>query len=154
MPEVSSPRISRVFTRGRPFQTGNPGRPRGARNKAAAVLETLFDGEAEEIGRKAVELAKLGRLDAIRLVLDRTYPARKGRPIEGVALPAIATPADAVAAMGVIATAVAAGALTIPEARDLSDLIDAFRKAHELADIERRIAALEQEAAHGSLKAG
>jgi Family of unknown function (DUF5681) len=55
---------------GRPFepgQSGNPaGRPKGSRNKATLAVEALLDGEAEEITRKAIELAKKGDLAAIR----------------------------------------------------------------------------------------
>ena len=143
-----APRISRVITRGRPFKLGNPGKPKGARSKAATIIEAMFTGEAEEIGRKALDLAKQGKMDAIKLVLDRAYPARRGRPLDGLTLPAITTLTDAVAAMGAITTAVSMGALTIEEARDLSDIIDTFRKTHELADIERRVALLEKESAH------
>lgn len=32
--------------RGRPFEKGNPGRPRGSRNKTTAALEALLDGQA------------------------------------------------------------------------------------------------------------
>ena len=154
MTEDSSPRNSRVNTRGRPFQRGNPGRPKGARDKATVMLETMFDGAAEEIGGKAVDLAREGQVQAIKLVLDRACPARKNRTVQGLTLPPIKTPADAVAVMGAIASAIADGVVTIAEARDLSDIIDAYRKAHEFADLERRIAALEREAAHGPVTPG
>ncbi len=145
--------ISRLNMRGRPFGPAHPGkpfkpgqggRPKGARNKSTTMLARLFDGEAEEIGHRAIELAKEGRLGAIRLVLDRACPARKSAPVDGVILPAMTTAADAVAAMSAVVAAVAAGTLAIDEARDLSVLIDNFRKVHELADIERRMDALER----------
>jgi hypothetical protein len=150
MSELSNPRISRVKTRGRPFRKGNPGRPKGARNKAKTMLESMFHGEAAKIGRKAIELAKEGRFDAIKLVLDRAYPSRNCRAIDGVSLPPIKTLDDAVTAMGMIAQAASAGAITIEEARALSEIIESFRKTHELADIERRLAALEKGTAHGA----
>ena len=139
-----SPRISRVFTRGRPFKPGNAGRPKGTRNKAAILLEAMFEGEAQAIGRKVIDLAKDGNAHAIKIVLDRAYPSRKGRVVDGVVLPAMTTLADAVAAMGAIATAVSAGVLTTDEARDLSELVEIFRKTHELVDIESRVVALEK----------
>src|SRR5579862_8797596 len=86
-----SARNSRVNTRGRPFgpdhpgrpfQPGNPGRPKGARNKASLMLERMFHGEAEEIGRKAIELAKDGTLGAVKLVIDRAYPVPRSRSVE------------------------------------------------------------------------
>ena len=145
--------ISRQKTRGRPFGAGNPGRPfppgqggrpKGVRNKATTTLAAMFEGEAEKIGRRAVELAKEGQVGAIKLILDRAYPARRGRCLEGLQLPAIASAADAVAAMGAITAALAAGTLSIEEARDLTDILDDFRKMHELVDIERRVVALER----------
>ena len=39
-------------------ESGNPaGRPRGRRNNATLAVEALLEGEAEALGRKAVELA-------------------------------------------------------------------------------------------------
>ena len=55
-------------TRGRPFQAGNPGRPKGARNKASLAAEALLDGEAETLARKAVEMALAGDTTAMRLL--------------------------------------------------------------------------------------
>src|SRR5215203_6185263 len=71
--------------RGRPFAKGNranpAGRPPGARNKATLAVEALLDGEAEAIGRKAIERALAGDTTAIRLCLERIAPARRDRPI-------------------------------------------------------------------------
>ena len=57
--------------RGRPFikgQSGNPaGRPRGSRNRATRAMQTLLDGEAQALTRKAVELALEGDTTALRL---------------------------------------------------------------------------------------
>jgi hypothetical protein len=59
-------------------QSGNPaGRPKGARNKATVASETLLDGEAEAITRKAVEMALDGDTTALRLVMERILPPRK-----------------------------------------------------------------------------
>ena len=41
-------------TRGRPFPKGNAGRPKGARNKVTVAVESLLDGEAEGLTRKAI----------------------------------------------------------------------------------------------------
>ena len=46
--------------KGKPFvlgKSGNPiGRPVGARNKTTLAVEALFDGEAEALTRKVVEM--------------------------------------------------------------------------------------------------
>src|SRR5687767_3759377 len=90
----SSPGKTAGTTRGKPFGPGNPGRPKGSRNKATLALEALLDGEAEAIARKAVELAKAGDTVALRLCLERIIPARKDRPVAFV-MPEITTAAEA-----------------------------------------------------------
>src|SRR5512140_3599693 len=58
--------------------SGNPaGRPRGSRNRATVLMERLLDGEAEELTRKTVDLAKAGDTRALALCLDRLMPPRK-----------------------------------------------------------------------------
>jgi hypothetical protein len=47
-------------TRGRPFQRGNPGRPKGAQNRTTRLIEALLEEEAEAIGRKCSERAEEG----------------------------------------------------------------------------------------------
>ena len=49
-------------TRGRPFAKGNTGRPKGSRNKVTVAVETLLDGDAERLTRKAIELAMEGKV--------------------------------------------------------------------------------------------
>ena len=49
-------------------------RPKGARNRATLAAETLLDGEAEALTRKAVELALAGDTTALRLCLERVLP--------------------------------------------------------------------------------
>ncbi|HYY36241.1 MAG TPA: DUF5681 domain-containing protein, partial [Xanthobacteraceae bacterium] len=57
------------FQKGR---SGNPaGRPFGSRNKATVLMQNLLEGEAEAIGRKAIEMAKGGDMAAIRVCMDR-----------------------------------------------------------------------------------
>ncbi len=48
--------------------SGNPlGRPRGIRNKATITAEALFEGEIEGICCKAIEEAKRGNIQAIKM---------------------------------------------------------------------------------------
>jgi hypothetical protein len=70
--------------RGRPFEpgkSGNPkGRPKGSRNQATLLAEALLDGEAEAITRKLVDKALEGDTTALRLCLDRLVaPMRERR---------------------------------------------------------------------------
>jgi hypothetical protein len=67
--------------RGRPFQPGNPGRPLGSKNKTTQMLEMLAEEEAEQIIRTVLEKAKAGDDACLRMLMDRLWPPRKGRPV-------------------------------------------------------------------------
>jgi hypothetical protein len=127
-------------TRGRPFASGNPGRPKGARHKA--TLESMLDGEAEGLTRKALEMALAGDTVALRLCLERILPPRRERPVR-FRLPALLSPADAPVAMAAIAVAVADADLTPSEAGELSKLVEAYVKALEASDFDQRLRAIE-----------
>jgi hypothetical protein len=133
--------------RGRPFQagqSGNPGgRPKGSRNRATLALESLLDGEAEALTRKAIELALGGDMTALRLCLDRILPPRKDRPVV-FSIPVIQTAADAKMASAALLSAVAAGSLTPSEAAEVGKLVDAYLKAIEVTELLTRIEKLEQ----------
>jgi hypothetical protein len=93
-------------------QSGNPaGKPQGCRNHATRTAETLLDGEAEALTRKAVTLALGGDALALRLCLDRVIAPRRDRPVQ-FALPPITDVADVAKAMAAITAAVADGAIT------------------------------------------
>ena len=142
---TEQPRKYVAETRGRPFEPGNPGRPKGSRNKATLAAEALLDGEAEALTRKAIELALAGDVTALRLCWDRIVPARKDRPVP-FALPNLEHASDAVMASAAIVEAVANGDLTPSEAAELSKVIDGFARALEAADFEERLSRLEQRA--------
>jgi Family of unknown function (DUF5681) len=133
--------------RGVPFkrgQSGNPaGKPKGARNKTTMAMQALLDGDGEALTRKAIELAKNGDLQALRLCMDRLLPPRRD-VVLSFTLPKMEAPVDAVAAIGAIVDAVASGELTPTEAEALSRLVENFVKAIEVSDLAKRIAALEE----------
>jgi hypothetical protein len=139
-----STRKNAETTRGKPFEPGNSGRPKGSRNKATLALEALLDGEAEALTRKAIEMALDCDTTAMRLVMDRILPPRKDRPLL-FALPKLETPADAVKASAALVEAVASGDLTPSEADDLSRLVDRFVRAVETTDVMERLESLEAE---------
>ncbi len=143
-----SERKNAANTRGRPFQAGNPGRPKGSRNRTSLAMEALLEGEAEVLTRKAVELALAGDLTALRLCLDRLLPPRKDRHVP-FALPKLETAADAVQASAALVEAVAKGELTPSEAAELSKLVEGFTRALEAHDHEQHLERLEAQAAAG-----
>jgi len=73
------------------FAKGNPGRPAGARHKYVLAIQSLLDGEAEALGRKAIELAMEGDTVALRLCLERIVPAKRDTPVR-FDLPTIGEP--------------------------------------------------------------
>ena len=130
-------------TRGRPFEPGNPGRPRGSRNKATLAMEALLDGEHDVLTRKAIDLAKRGDIAALRLCLERLLPPRKDRPV-AFEFPQIDSVEDAPKAMAAIAAAVADGSLTPMEAAELSKVVHGYTRAVETTDLAARLVRLEQ----------
>ena len=130
-------------TRGRPFERGNPGRPKGARHKTTILAEKLMQDDAEDIVKKVVEAAKGGDLTAARLVLDRIAPARRDGPVR-FELPKIETAAQASKAMGAILEAVAAGDITPGEAGEVGKIVEGFVKTLEANEFEARLRALEE----------
>ena len=139
---VAEMRKNAKNTRGKPFEQGNPGRPKGSRNRATLALEVLLDGEAEALTRKAVEMAMGGDTTAMRLVMERLLPPRRDRPIM-FTLPKLETAGDAVKATAALVEAVSVGDITPGEASDLSKLVDRFTKAVELHEIQQRLDKLE-----------
>lgn len=132
---------------GRPFkpgQSGNPGGcPTGSRHKATLAVQALLDGEGEALTRKAVEMALAGDTTALRLCLERLCPPRKDSPVNLSGLPKIESAADLPKATAKILETVAKGIITPSEGQALAGLIEGHRKALETAELEARVAAIE-----------
>ncbi len=145
---VDTPRNPAYLTRGRPFEQGNPGRPKGSRNKVTAMAEALLAEHAEALLRKAIELAANGNVTALRLCLDRVVPPRRQPPIDAALAP-IATRDDADAAVMQVANLVAAGEMSPSEGQGLVRLFERqslslAAREHAAAREERRQRAVEQ----------
>jgi hypothetical protein len=129
-----------------PGQSGNPaGRAAGSRNKATLAIDALLDGEGEALTRKAIDLAKAGDMQALKLCMDRIVPPRRDRPL-AFALPPIASPGDAATAMGALLKATADGELTPLEAGEVAKLVDTYIRTVEANDLTKRIEQLERTA--------
>jgi len=139
---MTEPRNDREYTRGKPFEPGNPGKPKGARSRATIAAEALLSGEAEGLTRKVIELGLSGDTVALRLCMERLVPPRKDSPIT-IELPPIATAGDVVTASAAVLSAVGAGEISPDEAGRVMALLTAHKNIVETGDLERRIAALE-----------
>jgi hypothetical protein len=105
------------------------------------LAQSLLDGDAEAIVRRAVKLARAGDPVALRLCIERIMPRRE-RAVS-IDMPRIERAHDLVAAVGDVIAAVAAGELTLPEGREFLALLESQRKAIETVDLAVRIEALE-----------
>ena len=125
-------------------KSGNPaGKPKGSRNKVTVLLEALLDGKAEELTKKAIQMAGAGDPAMMRLCIERLIPPRKDRPIN-FELPPLQTTQDASVAMLKILQGVSRGELTPNEASEISKVIENYADTVRLTDLEERISDMEQ----------
>src|SRR5208282_2142242 len=119
-------------TPGRPFGNGNPGRPRGSKNRTTLLAAALLEGEAEELVRKGVELAKAGDPVMLKFFLERILP--RDRLIQ-LDLPEMNFADDVVEALGHIMRAVSEGRISPREGAALAALINSQTRAIDMADV-------------------
>jgi hypothetical protein len=124
-------------------QSGNPfGRPKGVRNKAILLAEKLLENETDEICRQAIELAKKGNIQAIKIILDRILPPRKETPIT-IDLPVMKASTDILEAINQVTLAICCGKISPSEGETLSRIIERQAKAIEMNEFEQRLKTLE-----------
>ena len=124
------------------FSAGNSGRPRGSRNKATLAIESLLEGQAEELTQIAIKKALEGDSVALRLCMDRVAPPPKDAAVT-FSMPTMSNALDAAEAAGSVLKAVSAGELTPIEATRVMGLIDRYRRTLELTETEERLQVLE-----------
>lgn len=139
---MTPPRNNAPKTRGKPFEAGNPGRPRGARHRTTLAIEALLDGQHAALTKAAIDKALTGDATALKLCLDRLAPPRRDAPVS-FEMPPIESVADTVAASSAVLAAVAAGDVTPDEGGRVMALLSAHRGILETGEMEARIAALE-----------
>jgi hypothetical protein len=124
------------------FGPGNPGRPRGARNRATVAAERILDDGIGAVAEKCIELAKEGNMAAITAVLRLRIPPQRpaSEPIE---LPKLETAKDGLAALRAITESVARGEVDGEHGRTLAGIVEVFLKSFEVVDLDARIRALE-----------
>jgi hypothetical protein len=131
--------------RGKPFKpgkSGNPaGKPPGARNRATVLAQALFDGEAETLTRKIIELAKDGDMQALKVCVDRLCPPMKAQaaPVQ-VEIPETDNISDIANAF---IRAAAEGRLPPDVAAQLVSAVGTLARVVEVDELKIRLAALE-----------
>lgn len=143
-PETPPATAGRQQGRWKPGTSGNPrGRRPGTRNRSTAAAAALLEGEAKKLTRKAVKLALAGDVTALRLCLERIVPPARERPLPAIELPELASAADLPPAVAALVRCTAEGGLTASELGAFVGLLTGWARAHEVAELEARIAALE-----------
>lgn len=124
-------------------QSGNPnGRPKGALNKSTLAIKNLFEGESEQIGRKAIEMAKNGEMQAIKLIIDRIYAPKKENSLN-LDISKVSNSTSLINAGNDILLAISNGNITISEGKELFSILESMRKNIEIEDLEKRLEILE-----------
>jgi hypothetical protein len=128
------------------YASGNPGRPKGSKNKTTVIAEALLDGEAKKLTRKCIDLALAGDTTALKLCMERILPPRKDRPV-AFNLPDTADAgANGAGIMSAVLSAVATGALTPGEGGELAKIVSGYVSALVAGEFEQRLRALEEKA--------
>jgi hypothetical protein len=125
--------------------SGNPaGRPRGSQNRATLLAQAFFAEYSQEILEKVRDLAlEKGDLAALKMCLDRVAPPIKSRPVT-FELPEIDTAQDLVRAHVDVLRATSRGELTPDEASKITDMLEACRRAMDIADVAERVERIEE----------
>jgi thioredoxin-like negative regulator of GroEL len=129
------------YAKGKP---PGPGRPPGSRNRSTAWLDALGGEGIENVIRTVKQAAEGGNMQAASIMLARTWPNRRGRPVP-LDLPEVRTAAGLVEAQAAVIAAMARGELSPDEAAAVASVLEAQRRAIETHDHEPRIRELEKE---------
>ena len=118
------------------FQKGNPGRPKGSKNKR---LELLRSNDVK-LQKKVLDMAMDGDVAALKIIADRMWPRLRAQasPVT------IDAPSDNIAEQARSAIdAALSGEITTDVLRDLLMSMYSFGRLIELTELEERLQALE-----------
>lgn len=120
------------------------GRSVASRAYLKALIDSLFNAEAEQLVETAIALARQGDSVLLKWAIDRISPPTRGSPIEIPDMPTIRTVDDALKALGSLCDAVAQGRASVEEAQGMAALLRQYIGAADIADLARRLEAVEQ----------
>ena len=121
------------------FKKGNThgrGRPQGSRNSASIAMDVTFQGEADRLTRKCIELALNGNVQCLKTAIERICPVRKSAPIKLVGMPVIDSVTAAGDAAEFILQSIATGKISPLDGEILSRVLDKRLRALQLTEIE------------------
>jgi hypothetical protein len=134
-------------TRGRPFANGNSGRKPGSKNRTTLLAAALLEGEADELVRIAVALAKAGDAAMLKFLLGRILPKER---LVRVELPPTDGDFDAVAAVEAILLAAVTAQIPPSEASALANIVAAYARTLDSTELRLRLENVEKDL--GALK--
>jgi hypothetical protein len=126
--------------RGRPFGMGNPGRPRGSKNRATLIAQALPEDWQVNVLRAAYETARAGDPQLLKFFVSRLMPRER---LVNVDLPTMEYADDLVEAMAAILRAIAEGSITPTEGAAMAAVINAQTRAIDVADVVKRLDTIE-----------
>ncbi len=146
-PFPQSGAMAEVKQRGRPWQKGQSGNPAGRKNghrfPALRALDAIGQENAEALVAEVTQKALGGDMVAARVILDRCWPAPKGRLIP-LNLPPIRDMASVAQAGAAVLKALSEAIITVDEAASLMSILNQQRQIIETEVLERRLQALEE----------
>jgi len=140
VPESNSRTADGRFAQGNP---GGPGRPRKVVRAAGDALDARAAEAAGDLFEVALELARERNVAAVKMLLDRVWPANRSRPLE-IDAPEIKHPRDLLTVMAGITNATFAGDASAREGRDAAKVLQAHLQAILDIDLEARITQIEK----------
>jgi hypothetical protein len=143
MPENTGQKQKKsLFRKG---QSGNPnGRPSGSKNKTSLMAEMLFAENLQCVCNAVIMKAKLGDMQAAKIIFDKLLPPRKERLIS-IRLPKVKTPKDILKAVAAITQAIANAEIAPSEGEALARILDIHARAIELHDFEKTLNELNEQ---------